>query len=79
MTLVSPVVTPDLSDSRRFAAADFLIFKWFMPVLLRRILPLPVISNRFAAVLFVFSFGTYQYLVIVLLQRSYAIYAISPR
>jgi len=44
--------------SLRLAEDDFLILRWFIPVLPRRILPVPVDSNRFAAVLHVFSFGT---------------------
>ena len=57
MTRFSPLVTPDFIVSLRFALLDFFIFKWFIPVLPRLIFPVPVDSNRLAAVLQVLSFG----------------------
>ena len=58
MTRFSPLVTPLFMLRRRFALDDLLSLRWFMPVFPRRILPVPVDSNLFAAVLHVLSFGT---------------------
>jgi len=59
MTRACPVATPDLMLSLRLELFGFFIFRWFIPVWPRRILPLPVISNRLAAVFLVLIFGTF--------------------
>ena len=58
MVHFSAPLTMDFVPSRRLALLDFFIFRWFIPVLPRRIFPVAVFSNLFAAVLHVFSFGT---------------------
>src|SRR5450759_5384669 len=58
MTLFCPDVTPDLMLSRRFALEVFFIWRWFIPVAPCRIFPVPVTSNRFAAVFLVLILGT---------------------